>query len=328
MTRSVTDIVFEGQALGVVGGVIASIPVTGHQTAADVPVTPTGGIASTDVQGALAELDAEKLVEVRISNIVATGTPGTTTYLRGDGTWSTPEDNQTAAEVPFTPTGGIAATNVQNALAELDNEKLSSVTATQVSFSPTGGIAATNVQNALAELDAEKLVEVRISNIVATGTPDATTYLRGDGTWSPSGVPEGAWTAYTPTWTAVTTNPAIGDGTITGAYQQIGKTVHFRVNLSLGSTSTVGSGNWHFGLPVAAAAGLVVNHGINVAGYAEDAAVQGYMIGAARMQSASAIELIFAGGTPAGAAAIVGSGSPFAWASGDFLRFSGSYEAA
>lgn len=35
-------------------------------------------------------------------------------------------DDQTAAEVPFTPTGGLAATNVQTALAELDTEKAAS----------------------------------------------------------------------------------------------------------------------------------------------------------------------------------------------------------
>ena len=64
----------------------------------------------------------------------------------------------TATGVTFTPTGGIAATNVQAALAELDSEKVSIAGgATAVTFNATGGIAATNVQAAIAELDTEKL---------------------------------------------------------------------------------------------------------------------------------------------------------------------------
>lgn len=41
----------------------------------------------------------------------------------GGGTGTTDTDDQTAAEVPFTPTGNLSATTVQSALAELDVEK-------------------------------------------------------------------------------------------------------------------------------------------------------------------------------------------------------------
>jgi hypothetical protein len=65
-----------------------------------------------------------------------------------------------ATAVSFTPAGGIAATNVQAALAELDSEKVSAAGgATAVTFNATGGIAATNVQTAIAELDTEKLAK-------------------------------------------------------------------------------------------------------------------------------------------------------------------------
>lgn len=58
----------------------------------------------------------------------------------------------------------------------------------------------------------------------------------------------GAWTAYTPTLTASTTNPS--GYTIQGAYMQVGKTVHWRVLISSGGTG--GSGTYSIGLPVAA----------------------------------------------------------------------------
>jgi hypothetical protein len=68
-------------------------------------------------------------------------------------------DAQTAAGTSFAATGGISATNVQDAIAELDTEKADighSHAASAVSFTPAGGIAASNVQAAIAELDTEK----------------------------------------------------------------------------------------------------------------------------------------------------------------------------
>lgn len=64
-----------------------------------------------------------------------------------------------------------------------------------------------------------------------------------------------AWIAYTPTWsTDGATQPSLGDGTITGAYKVIGKTVFVRVRLVFGTTTTAGTGTFYFSLPVNAAA--------------------------------------------------------------------------
>lgn len=59
-----------------------------------------------------------------------------------------------------------------------------------------------------------------------------------------------AWSSYTPAWTSSGTAPALGNGTLTGAYIQHGSTVHVRIVLTLGSTSTVGTGLYRFSLPV------------------------------------------------------------------------------
>ena len=58
----------------------------------------------------------------------------------------------------------------------------------------------------------------------------------------------GIWTAYTPTWTA-TSNPDIGNGTLTGKYTIIGKTCHLNIYLLAGSTTTYGTGEWIFSIP-------------------------------------------------------------------------------
>lgn len=62
----------------------------------------------------------------------------------------------------------------------------------------------------------------------------------------------GAWTTYTPTWTAVSVNPAIGNGTISGRYTRWGKHVTTTVVITMGSTTTFGTGTYIFGLPVTA----------------------------------------------------------------------------
>ena len=64
--------------------------------------------------------------------------------------------------------------------------------------------------------------------------------------------PVGAWQSYTVSWTADTTNPSIGNGTLVGRYVQIGKTVICSIALAMGSTTTYGSGDWSFSLPVTA----------------------------------------------------------------------------
>ncbi|SED27286.1 hypothetical protein SAMN05216532_4024 [Streptomyces sp. 2231.1] len=72
----------------------------------------------------------------------------------------------------------------------------------------------------------------------------------------------GAWTVYTPTWTASTTNPSLGNGSITGRYMKIGRSVFVHIQLTMGSTTTFGSGNYNFSLPFAAASTGIADLGL------------------------------------------------------------------
>jgi hypothetical protein len=54
----------------------------------------------------------------------------------------------------------------------------------------------------------------------------------------------GAWTSYTPTWSATTTNPVIGNGSISGRYLAVGKFVQVKILVAPGSTTTFGSGTY------------------------------------------------------------------------------------
>jgi hypothetical protein len=67
----------------------------------------------------------------------------------------------------------------------------------------------------------------------------------------------GAWSDYTPAWIAESGGtPAIGNGSISGRYLKVGRTVDFVVRVSVGSTTTFGNSNanWAFGLPASPAA--------------------------------------------------------------------------
>lgn len=63
-----------------------------------------------------------------------------------------------------------------------------------------------------------------------------------------------AWTSYTPTLTATTTNPTLGTGSVrTGSYTQEGKKVTYRGTVKFGTSGVAaGSGFYEVSLPVAA----------------------------------------------------------------------------
>lgn len=63
-------------------------------------------------------------------------------------------------------------------------------------------------------------------------------------------VPMGHWQAYAPTWQNYGgTAPTIGNGSLSGAYTIIGKTVLYRVQLTTGTTTSMGTGYCTFTLP-------------------------------------------------------------------------------
>lgn len=62
----------------------------------------------------------------------------------------------------------------------------------------------------------------------------------------------GAWTAYSPIWSASGTQPVPNNGALTGNHRLIGKLAHVRITLTIGSTTTIGSGVYRFSLPAAA----------------------------------------------------------------------------
>ncbi len=59
-----------------------------------------------------------------------------------------------------------------------------------------------------------------------------------------------AWIDFTALWEAVTTDPVINNGDITGRYKRIGDLIIFQGKIIMGSTTTFGSGEYSVALPL------------------------------------------------------------------------------
>lgn len=123
------------------------------------------------------------------------------------------------------------------------------------------------------------------------------------------------WQSYTPTWTAASVNPSIGNGVFTAKYVQVGKTVTYSISLTFGSTTTPGSGEYAFTFPIMPK---------DVTGVGSFYALRSglaYRTGVCQVQSTSALRCYIDGSGSA-----IGGTSPYTWTTNDILKFTISYE--
>lgn len=133
----------------------------------------------------------------------------------------------------------------------------------------------------------------------------------------------GAWTTYTPTWTGSTTNPVLGNGTLTGRYMKIGRTVWAEVFLQPGGTTTFGSGTYLFSAPFTKAAS-----GTESVGGARLSAGSVYMGQCVLSPSSSSMNATFPNTSTPATAVNMSNSTPATLASGHALRLSICYEAS
>ena len=127
-----------------------------------------------------------------------------------------------------------------------------------------------------------------------------------------------AWTVYTPTLTNIT----LGNGILIGKYHRVGRTIHFRIKLTWGTT-TSSSGNHIFRLPVAPHADYTINaHVANLTLHDSGTAVWN---GTGFITSGSDFLASYKSDT---AATGVTATLPFTWTVNDQIFISGTYEAA
>ncbi|MFD7746698.1 hypothetical protein ACFV2V_13920 [Streptomyces sp. NPDC059698] len=131
-----------------------------------------------------------------------------------------------------------------------------------------------------------------------------------------------AWTPYTPTWSGATTNPAIGNGTVTARHMKWGRSCRVRWDILMGSTTTYGSGGWSLSLPFPA-------HATGNQSGTMHAFQSGRVDGQIAVSPGASVGLVFfpTSGSPANLS-WASSSVPFTWAAGGRLFGYLEYETA
>lgn len=131
-------------------------------------------------------------------------------------------------------------------------------------------------------------------------------------------ITNGAWLPFTPTWTAATTNPTIGDGSLTGQYYLSGFTVFVNITLLWGAATVGGTGLWTIGgLPIAAA------YDCTVAISLRDNSSGNNYAGAMDIRAGTNSSIRIGGPTGSCSATV-----PFTWTNPDRIQITGCYPAA
>lgn len=133
-----------------------------------------------------------------------------------------------------------------------------------------------------------------------------------------------AWTTFGTgaNWTGTVSNPAIGNGIWNGRYAQVTKLVDFSVKITMGTTTTYGSGVFQITLPVAPN----TSHPAHFDCMFTDTSSGLFYRGLTTGLSGSKVNLTYDASTAGGQVSAVGSAAPFTWANTDILEVWGRYE--
>lgn len=123
---------------------------------------------------------------------------------------------------------------------------------------------------------------------------------------------------YAATWTGSTTNPVIGNGGFQARHKRTGDRITVVIDMTMGTTTTYGSGSWAFSLPKLDDAAII---GVNGGGFAQVGAGNAYQF-TTRTIGTQKAELFF---VEAGVLKNIRHDTR-AWAAGDTLRFSFEYQ--
>lgn len=230
----------------------------------------------------------------------------------------------TLETINSTDDGANSLSKISGNFTALNSDKLESdVIDTDTSLSADSDEYVASQKATKAYVDAVS-VPVKASGAeITTGTDDdkfATPKALADATVGKLGA---AWSSFSPSWTSLT----VGDGTNTGYYMQIGKTIFFRIHFVFGTTSAV-SDDARVDLPVTS-----VDYGsanlFSIGIIAFNDADGGSSWGVARWSSTTVCKpgVHTTGSTYLGVSSL-SSSVPFTWATGDELNITGCYEAA
>lgn len=141
---------------------------------------------------------------------------------------------------------------------------------------------------------------------------------------APRQLEDPGWNSYTPNLQASGGGSSIGNGTLTGRYVQQGRTVTVRIELVLGSTTSLGSGVTWITLPLPPVESQE-NCPMGGWAYIENTGSQGYYA-LPRVLGGQRIDLLVSDVSGNGKVTNVTATAPFAFGSTDVIRLTGTYE--
>ncbi len=131
------------------------------------------------------------------------------------------------------------------------------------------------------------------------------------------------WRSFTSTWTATGSAPDIGNGTLTCRYLHVGKLIHVNFHFVAGSTTTFGTGEWRFTVPIQPVLPSTSFDFAAGEAYLENNASAGFHAHARFTDVSGSWELELLNGATN---VLVTGAVPFAWGDTDFWNTKISYE--
>jgi hypothetical protein len=127
------------------------------------------------------------------------------------------------------------------------------------------------------------------------------------------------WYDYTPVWTALTTPPVLGNGTLTGRYARVGPIVQCKIAWAAGATTTFGVGTWLFSIPFPySGTGITIGSAL---GRTAGARYPGHAV-LDQALSTEGMSAYISNAT----SSLIRQDQPFVWVSGNDIHLSVTYE--
>jgi hypothetical protein len=242
-----------------------------------------------------------------------------------------PQSTDLVTDLPadFETFGQAVATSMADLLGGTTGQVLSKASNTDMDFTWVAQDDSNAIQNAIVDAKGDLIAASAADTPARLAVGGNTAPLVADSTTA-TGLrwDNDEWTAYTPTWSSTGTAPTLGNGVVSGRYKKRGKVIHFTINFGIGSTSTIGSGQYFFSLPENA---KYVSIGlINCTGYYVDTSAGNYYHLVADSFSGAGV-LTMRTYTTNGTWATLdtwSSSAPAIPAVNDYVQLSGTYEVA
>lgn len=293
-----------------------------------------GNIDNTNIASganiAGSKLAANSITNTQLATSVSTVTfrdEATADFVASGGVWT--EDSAPSLNGDMTAMIAYVA-GIRLDVSAVNNRAFTASKDTYVDIGSDGTIDYTEVTNGAAS-PALAASHMRIAKIVTDGTNITTITQVGTDSLGniilPTNLTEGgltAWKSFTPSWTNLT----VGNGTNTGSYIQIGKTVFVKTRFVMGSTSSMGSVPT-LTLPIAAS-GNDLSANISYIGIVsiDDAGTVTHS-GTVRYTNTTSVALTVTGvGSTYATAAPITSTVPMTWTTNDILLSYFYYDAA